>query len=411
MFEPVYSEKQLFGNGASLLLLGDVTKEPPELERFSGQVQCVYADPPFSTGKSFARARPFGQKGWSRKQKPLSYPAYSDALAEDYDAFLECLVTRAYKLLKNTGVFCLHLDWRKSAQARLLCDRIFGEENFINEIIWAYESGGRSTSHFSRKHDTILLYGKSRKYRFDISRVPVPRSTVRKNHMKRSMDEDGRFYSSIVTNGKEYRYYDDEPAYPGDVWTDISHLQQKDPERTGYATQKPLRLVERLFLPVTEPGDLVADLCCGSGTSLEAAQRVGCRFIGMDCSPEAVSLSLSRLEQKDLTVLCPTDPGKASLTGSWDPERGVTTLTAFEDFHPSFPEVTADPLDKVESWYAGWMLPDGTFLAGPPQSRSFRYPALGVTSRNSLKPDTGSAIPAVLVTDAASRRYTFAWRD
>ena len=93
--------------------------------------------------------------------------------------------------------------------------------------------------------------------------------------MRRCVDENGRSYSQITTGGKVYRYYDDAPVYPGDVWSDISHLQQKDPERTGYPTQKPLKLLERLLLPVVREGDMVADLCCGSGTAMEAAQSLG----------------------------------------------------------------------------------------------------------------------------------------
>ena len=131
---------------------------------------------------------------------------------------------------------------------------MFGAEQFLNEIIWAYESGGRSKKTFSRKHDTVLMYAKTKKYRFDITRVPLDRQSKRRNHMARGIDENGRLYSYIRSNGKEYRYYDDEPVYPGDVWTDISHLQQRDPERTGYATQKPLKLLERLLRPVTNRG-------------------------------------------------------------------------------------------------------------------------------------------------------------
>lgn len=411
MFEEARLEKQLFGNGTSFLLRGNLTDACPEVERYAGQVQCVYADPPFNTGKSFARTRPFGETGWAGKQKPLSFPAYNDALSENYSAMLEHLVSLSHLLLKNTGVFCLHLDWRESARARLLCDRIFGETNFINEIIWVYESGGRATSHFSRKHDVILLYAKSKDYRFDIHRVPIPRTENRKNHMKKCVDQDGRFYSSIVTGGKEYRYYDDEPAYPSDVWTDIGFLQQKDPERTGYATQKPLRLLERLFLPVTESGDLIADLCCGSGTSLAAAQRLGCRFLGMDCNPEAIALSLGRLEQKDLTVLCPGCTEPAFLTGTRDPEGEGIRLSAFEVSHPVFPQKWNDPLDGVESWYAGWLLPDGTFLTGQGRSRSRKYPALELFARNGPRPTLSGAQPAALVTDAAGRRFPLVWKD
>ena len=158
----------------------------------------------------------------------------------------------------------------------------------------------------------ILLYAKTKHYFFDITRVGVPRGEKRRNHMARSRDEQGRMFSRIVSNGKEYRYYDDELVYPGDVWTDIGYLQQRDPERTGYATQKPLKLLERLLLPVTNPGDLVVDPCCGSGTTAEAARMLDCRFAVMDMNPEAVAVTLNRLAPDNLTVICPCG-GKAEL--------------------------------------------------------------------------------------------------
>lgn len=177
-------------------------------------------------------------------------------------------------------------------------------------MIWSYESGGRAKRSFSRKHDTILLFGRTRDYYFDLTRVPLPRGEHRSNHMKRSVDENGRSYRSVVVSGKEYRYYDDEPVYPGDVWTDISHIQQRDPERTGYSTQKPLALLLRLLKPLVREGDLVADLCCGSGTALAAAEALGCRLLGMDLNPDALLVTRARLRNQDLTL---------RLTSSMDP--------------------------------------------------------------------------------------------
>lgn len=91
------------------------------------------------------------------------------------------LLRNAHRLLSSTGVMYLHLDWRANALARLVCDEVFGEKQFLNEIIWAYESGGRAKRYFSRKHDTILLYARSRRYRFDVTRVPLRRETARSN--------------------------------------------------------------------------------------------------------------------------------------------------------------------------------------------------------------------------------------
>ena len=140
-------------------------------------------------------------------------------------------------LLGDTGVFYMHLDWRGSALARLACDQVFGEKAFMNEIIWAYETGGRAQRHFSRKHDTILMYAAGKHPRFDLTRVPIGRHGNRQNHLRRTMDEQGRPCRTIRSGGKLYRYYDDEPVYPTDVWTDVPHLQQRDPARATAATK------------------------------------------------------------------------------------------------------------------------------------------------------------------------------
>ena len=400
MFEQVTVNREVFGNGENLLICGNILKPPEEIKALAGKVQCVYVDPPFMTGDHYERSRPYGTKGWKTGSPTSKFPAFDDRFMSErqYLRLLSRIVSEAYELLTDTGVFYLHLDWRMAARAKLACDKKFGSERFLNEIVWAYESGGRSKKTFSRKHDTILMYGRTKKYRFDITRVPVDRQSRRKNHMARGMDENGRMYSYIRSGGREYRYYDDEPVYPGDVWTDISHLQQRDPERTGYATQKPLKLLERLLLPVTLPGDLVADLCCGSGTALEAAQRLGCRFAGMDLNPQAVAVTLNRLQLKDLTVVCPCG-GEAALLAEHDPEAGRFTLGGLEVSYPAFPAKTT-PMDNLESWDTG-EIRDGVFHAEQSFRRSSRYPEL----QQSLR--TQRVISAVMTTDAAGVRRVF----
>jgi SAM-dependent methyltransferase len=216
--------------------------------------------------------------------------------------------------------------------------------------------------------------------------------------MARGRDEQGRMFSRITSNGKEYRYYDDQPVYPGDVWTDISHLQQRDPERTGYATQKPLKLLERLLLPVTNPGDLVVDLCCGSGTTLEAAQMLECRYAGIDLNPEAIAVCQNRLQPKNLTVICPCG-GEAALLAEQDRESGRFSIGGLDISHPAFPAATT-PTDNLESWETG-EIRDGTFYAEQSFRRSFRYPEL----QQILK--TEQEITAVMTTDAAGVRRVY----
>lgn len=400
MAKQVRVEREVFGNGENLLICGSVMRLPPEIRALTGRVQCVCVDPPFMTGEKFTRRRPYGEKGWKTGSPVARFPAYEDRYTDEkqYLKLIRRIVNAAHGLLADTGVFYLHLDWRMAAPAREICDRVFGKKRFLNEIIWNYESGGRAKRYFSRKHDVILLYARSDRYLFDLSRVPLPRGKERRNHMARGMDEQGRMFSSIVSHGKEYRYYDEEPLYPSDVWSDISHLQQRDPERTGYATQKPVRLLERMLLPVTNAGDWVVDLCCGSGTALAAAQSLDCRFAGLDLNPEAVSLALSRLQPKDLTVICPCGD-KAELLAEQDEEKGRFLLRGLEEEHPAFP-AQANPADNLEAWDTG-EIRDGVFYAKQSFRRSFRYPAL----QQELK--TEEPVRAVMTTDAAGRRRAY----
>jgi site-specific DNA-methyltransferase (adenine-specific)/adenine-specific DNA-methyltransferase len=267
----------------------DVLKVLPLLlEQYEGKIQLVYMDPPFVTGQLFCFRQPVGVEGWrGNRRYIITHTAYDDMWKPGRDAFLAMMrevLSSVYRLLSPEGSLYLHIDYRTSAYMRIMLDEIFGEENFLNEIIWHYKSGGRAKKHFSRKHDTILFYRKSPQHYFDIESVGIPRGKDKRNHMKQQVDEDGRIFWSIRSGGKEYRYYEDSKIYPSDVWDDISHLHQKDPERTGYDTQKPEALLERIVKASSRPGDLVADLFAGSGTTLAVAQRLGRRWIGVDDS-------------------------------------------------------------------------------------------------------------------------------
>lgn len=377
MFEQINVTRELTGPGRNMLLCADGAGNLPEdLKALAGQAQAVYIDPPFMTGDAFTRRRRFGTTGWRTGKPYPEYPAYADQFEDKnaYLAFLEGLLRNAKMLLSRTGVLYLHLDWRSSAYGRVLCDEVLGTDMFLNEIIWSYESGGRAKKYFSRKHDTILLYARSRDYRFDLTKVPLDRTEHRKNHMRRATDEEGRTYSEIKTGGKTYRYYDDAPVYPGDVWSDISHLQQRDPERTGYATQKPLKLLDRLLRPVVEEGDLVVDLCCGSGTSLAAAQALGCRFVGVDRSPEAILTSAARLDCHDLLLDCTCTLDDTPLEGEYGGHGGMLLLTGFPARHPAFPKVDSQ-LEALESWTAGRLTERG-LVVEQGFRRSARMPEL-----------------------------------
>ena len=179
--------REILQSTQSILLQGDGSSAGDMLRAHAGQAQCVYIDPPFMTGEKFGRKRFYGETGWRLGKQAIQLPGYSDQFdtREEYLAFLRGLIENAFLLLNETGVFCLHLDWRTHPYARIMCDQIFGENRFLNEVIWSYESGGRASLRYSRKHDNILMYARSRKYHFDLTRVPLDRETTRKNHLRR----------------------------------------------------------------------------------------------------------------------------------------------------------------------------------------------------------------------------------
>ena len=259
---------------------------PLMLDKYENKIQLIYMDPPFMTGQTYRFQQPVGIEGWRGNRKHVvDHIAYNDTGKTGKDYFLSMMrrvITYAYHLLSPEGSLYLHVDYRTSAYLRIILDEVFGEDNMLNEIIWHYQSGGRAKKHFSRKHDTILFYRKSSRHYFNPEAVGIPRGKSRRNHMKQGVDQDGRIFWSIRSGGKEYRYFEDSKVYPSDVWSDISHLHQRDPERRGYDTQKPEALLERIILASSRPGDLAADFFAGSGTTLAVAQKLGRNWIGID---------------------------------------------------------------------------------------------------------------------------------
>ena len=406
MFRLADANTAVFGEGRNRLFCLDAANPGEALAIYEGQAQTVYLDPPFMTGESFLRRRPFGEENWRTGKLNAAYPAYPDRFAsrESWLALLRGMLENGKRLLADTGVMMLHLDWRCSAHARLLCDELFGENCFVNEVIWAYESGGRAKRTFSRKHDTILLYGKTEDWRLDPAKAAIPRSSRRRSHLKRGVDEQGRAYGSMVVRGKEYRYYDTDPISPGDVWTDISHLQQRDPERVGWPNQKPEKLLDRLLACTMNKGELAVDLCCGSGTAAASARKLGGWFVACDLNPVAVADTAMRLEMRDFSMSLPALAAgdTAALYGTVE-ESGMVLLAGFASEDPAFPE-SMNPMDRLDAWAPGF-LRDGVFRGQEAFVRSLKRPELPPMSL--LNP--GEGIPSVLTIDAAGRARVFTW--
>jgi adenine-specific DNA-methyltransferase len=268
-----------------------------EIEK-AGGLKLVYIDPPFDVGADFSHEVDIGDDKLTKESSVIEDIAYRDTWGRGADSFISMIHERLqvlHNLLADDGSIYVHCDWRVTSYIRLILDEIFGKKQFSNEIIWHYQSGGRSDTSYSKKHDSIYLYGKSAARFFNSDAIGEERGAKKRNNMKRGEDIDGRKFWSIRSGGKIYKYYDDEKITPADVWTDISHLQQKDPERIGYATQKPEKLIERIINGSSKSGDLVADFFCGSGTTLAVAEKLGRKWIGCDLGRFAIHTSRKRL--------------------------------------------------------------------------------------------------------------------
>jgi site-specific DNA-methyltransferase (adenine-specific) len=264
---------------------------PALLPEFSNSVDLIYIDPPFMTGKDFMNGNG-------------TELAYSDKWNNDLDAYLQWLyevLVLLHLLLAQHGSLYVHLDWRVVHYAKVMLDEVFGFNpaedgpGFKSEIIWHYQSGGRSHKSYARKHDTILLYTKSAHSCFHAERIGERRGSEKRNHMRKQVDADGHVTWTIRSAGRLYSYDEDQPMTPADVWSDISHLHQQDPERNGYATQKPSALLERIILASSEERNLVLDCFCGSGVTPSVAEQLGRRWIACDQSPLAIRLTQERI--------------------------------------------------------------------------------------------------------------------
>jgi len=382
--EPIRVEREIApgkGGARGEFIQGDTPALLPGLiERYAGRVKLVYLDPPFQTGGKFVVRVKAGEEDWLKSRPSLTFPAYDDSMPrEEYYAMMRTVLSGCRELLADDGMLFLHIDYRTTARMRLMLDEIFGEERFLNEIIWAYQSGGRSKRYFSRKHDTILFYAKTERYDFDQTDVMTVPDKPRDNHMRRHVDPDGRVYRSIKSGGKVYTYYDDEPVAPSDVWSDLSHIQQKDPQRTGYDTQKPLPLLDRIVKCASRRGELVADLFCGSGTTLEAAQMNGRAFLGVDRSPFTANILRRRLSAGGYAL----SVGEAAFP--LEAEARVHTGVGFYRVtlaEPAFPQGALPEgltgWDGVDGWSAGYVT-DGDYRIMAQAVRTNRQPALPQT--------------------------------
>lgn len=248
----------------------------------SGSVDLIYVDPPFNTGKrqTYTRLRTVRDDGGDRagfqgrryRTERLATRAFSDRF-DDYLAFLQPRLREAHRVLALHGTLYVHLDYREVHHVKVMLDGIFGREQFLNEVIWAYDYGARSKRKWPPKHDNILVYVKDPdRYYFNaevVERIPymAPGLVGPEKAARGKLPTDTWWHTIVPTNGRE---------------------------RTGYPTQKPLGIARRIVAASSRPGDLVLDFFAGSGTIGAACLELDRRFVLVDNNPQAMTVLARR---------------------------------------------------------------------------------------------------------------------
>ena len=336
-FEEGWKNKLIWGD--NLLVVGSLMKN------FAGKVDLIYIDPPFATGADFSFTTEIGDSGEEviKEQSIIEEKAYRDTWGSGIESFVQMMHDRIVllrELLSETGSIYVHIGPNMNHYIRLLCDELFGSENFSNEIIWRRAFGHSDSRRYGIIHDAILYYRKGTDTIWNDLRQPAdkeyidtffdqydeqrgeryqrlslsagglsgggydyeykgvrtlwrcPIETLRKH------DEDGRLHWPKKKGGvpRLKKYESEHEGVPlQDIWSDISKIHNQSAELTGYATQKPEALLERILKASSNQGSLVADFFCGSGTTLAAAEKLGRRWIGCDLGRWAIHVTRKRL--------------------------------------------------------------------------------------------------------------------
>jgi site-specific DNA-methyltransferase (adenine-specific) len=248
----------------------------------TASIDLIYIDPPFNTGKTQARTQirtersengdRTGFAGNRYETIKIGSKGYAD-IFDDYLAFLEPRLTEAYRMLKPSGSLYFHIDYREVHYCKILLDTIFGRDCFLNEIIWAYDYGGRPKNRWPAKHDNILFYVKDpEQYTFNqdaVDRIPymAPGLVGEVKAARGKLPTDTWWHTIVATNGKE---------------------------KTGYPTQKPLGVLRRILLASSNPGDTVLDFFAGSGTTGATCLELDRQFILVDNNPQSMEVMHKR---------------------------------------------------------------------------------------------------------------------
>ena len=241
-------------------------------------VDLIYCDILYGTGRKFADYQDLKPK--------------REIIEEHYIPRIK----EMHRILKDTGSIYLQMDTKINHWLRCILDDVFGYDNFKSEIVWFYNSQGKTNKEWNKKHDNILYYTKSNKWTFNYKDVKDSITDLTYKRFKKEIDLKG-YYTSFK-NGKEYKYYLEDGSLPKDWFEDITYISRSNKELNGYNTQKPKSLIERLVKASSNRGDLVADFYAGSFTTAEVCKDLNRNFIGCDISEKAVEIGYARLGGK-----------------------------------------------------------------------------------------------------------------
>jgi DNA modification methylase len=291
--------------GDNKLVLSSLVSGPmrDEIEG-AGGLKLVYIDPPFDVGMDFSVDVEVGEETVTKAMSVIEERAFRDTWGDGMDSYVSMMWERLSllrSLMAPGGAIYVHCDWRVSPHLRFVLDENFGRESFLNEIVWEYSAGAVGNSSFGRKHDTILRYGvpgETLTFNADDVRIPYAESTLSRLNYAGAREKD---IDKVLTRGGKV---------PTDVWQ-FSIVQGNALEATGYPTQKPEALLERIIKASSNEGDLVADFFCGSGTTLAVAERLGRKWIGVDLGRFAIHETRKRMISVQRRLALDSQPYRA----------------------------------------------------------------------------------------------------
>ncbi len=279
----IYGDNLLVMQG---LLAGDSSSG---LESLRGKIDLIYIDPPFDSKADYRTKITLPNIDLNQKPTVIEQFAYADTWKDGTVSYLKMIYPRLVlmrELLSEKGSIYVHIDWHVGHYVKILLDDIFGKENFVNEIVWSYSTGGIGKNTYAKKHDSLFFYSKTKDYIFQQPKIP---------------SKDKNRFNLVDKNGKKYyikagnKYYLDDGVALSDVWTDLFPVRNVSKELVGYATQKPEKLLERIIKASSNENSIVADFFGGSGTTAVVAEKLGRRWISTDIGKPSIMIQRKRL--------------------------------------------------------------------------------------------------------------------